>query len=84
MTAYCTKGIKDGDEMIILIPDEIAFDDDAELVVVRDGDCIRIFPATEAGYLAKNRDLARTLLEMPGPSEIEVRDAEEIPEPKGL
>lgn len=79
-----TKTFQSGNSEAVRLPKELAFGVGTEVVIETVGDALKIYRAPKVDYLAKNRELAHLLMELPGPSEIEVRDTEEIPEPKGL
>ncbi len=74
-----TRAFKSGDGEAIRIPRGLAFGEGAELVIIRSGDVMTIYPARAlvAGMIA-------ALEKMPKPSEIETRDEEEIAERPGL
>jgi antitoxin VapB len=84
MGQVLTKTFQSGDSEAVHLPKELAFGVGTEVVIETIGDALKIYRAPEVDYLAKNRALARALLEMPGPCSIEVRDTEEIPEREGL
>jgi antitoxin VapB len=67
----------DGEE--IRLPDEIAFGRELEVTIVRTGDVLTIYPKQKpvAVMIAKLREL-------PGPDDIEVRDADVVPDRPGL
>jgi antitoxin VapB len=75
-----TKAFKSGNSIAVRLPKEVAFEEGTELVVIKSGDVMTIYPAP-AGNLA---ELVERLNRLPRPSSIEVRDTDEIPEPKGL
>jgi hypothetical protein len=95
MATYRTKIIEDGEHLAVLIPKEIGFGIGVEVVVETVGEEVFIHRAStyDANARKKNalvapkmtiQELVRRLRELPAPSEIEVRDTEEIPEPKGF
>lgn len=84
MGVVLTKTFQSGNSEAIRLPKEVAFGVGTEVVIETVGDELRVYRAPKVDYRAKNNELARLLLELPGPSEIEVRNTEEIPEPKGL
>ncbi|MBL8537961.1 MAG: hypothetical protein JNM59_11215 [Hyphomonadaceae bacterium] len=61
------------------LPKEVAFGADVELVVVRAGDVITLYPA---GLSVS--EMADKLSAMPAPPAIEQRDLDELPERLGL
>lgn len=80
MSTVRTKAFRSGNSIAVRLPKEVAFEDGAELVVERSGDIVTIYPAP-AGSLS---ELVERLNRLPRPSNIDVRDADQIPEPKGL
>lgn len=79
MTTVTSKTFRSGNSQAVRLPREIAYDDGVELTIVRTGDVITMTPKRPsiAEMLAK-------LEALPGPTSIEVRDTEEIPERPGL
>jgi antitoxin VapB len=63
----------------VRLPKEIAYGDDVELIIVRSGDVVTIYPAA---YSLK--DMVSRLEALPRPPTIEQRDVEELPERRGL
>lgn len=80
MSTVRTKAFRSGNSIAVRLPKEVAFEDGTELVVERSGDIVTIYPAP-AGSLS---ELVERLNRLPQPSNIDVRDADQIPEPKGL
>ncbi|MEY2758031.1 MAG: hypothetical protein RIR33_1809 [Pseudomonadota bacterium] len=80
MSTARTKAFRSGNSIAVRLPKEVAFEDGTELVVERSGDIVTIYPAP-AGSLS---ELVERLNRLPQPSNIDVRDADQIPEPKGL
>lgn len=80
MSTVRTKAFRSGNSIAVRLPKEVAFEDGAELVVERSGDIVTIYPAP-AGSLS---ELVERLNRLPRPSNIDVRNADQIPEPKGL
>jgi antitoxin VapB len=74
-----TRTFKSGNSEAVRLPKDVAFGDDVELVIVRSGDVMTIYPAETT--IAEMIDRLRAL---PSPPEIERRDAEELLERKGL
>ena len=73
-----TRPFKSGNSQAVRIPADIAFDMDTELLVTRTGDEIRIRPARQ--NLLR---LVEELRGLPMPSEIEEREAIELPDRDG-
>jgi antitoxin VapB len=79
MTVIRTRTFKSGNSEAIRIPRSLAFGEGAELVIIRSGDVMTIYPAKMSVT-----DMVAALEKMPKPPEIERRDEEEIPERPGL
>jgi antitoxin VapB len=79
MTAIRTKTFRSGNSQAVRLPKAVAFADDTELEVTRQGDVVTLRPVSDR--LARMWALLEAL---PAPGEIEVRDLDEIPEPRGL
>ena len=75
MTVVRSRTFRSGNSEAIRLPRDVAFGEDVELVIVRSGDVMTIYPAASSipEMIARLRDL-------PAPPTIEVRDEEEIPE----
>jgi antitoxin VapB len=74
-----SRTFRSGNSQAIRLPRDVAFGDDVELVIVRTGDVMTIYPAatTIPEMLAQLRAL-------PAPKEIEQRDDEDLAERPGL
>jgi antitoxin VapB len=79
MTIAKTRTFRSGNSEAVRLPKEIAFGENVELVVVRSGDVVTLYPAA----LSISEMVAR-LKAMPAPPSIEQRDDEELPERPGL
>jgi len=79
MTTVGTRTFRSDDSEAIRLPKDIAFGEDVELVIVRSGDVMTIYPATTSIPAMIQR--LRALPAAPG---IERRDDEELPERRGL
>jgi antitoxin VapB len=79
MTAIRTRPFRSGNSQAIRLPRDIAFDADVELVIIRSGDVMTIYPA--ASSIA---EMAAKLRALPVPPRIEKRDDEEVPERPGF
>lgn len=79
MTTVTSKTFKSGNSQAVRLPREVAYDDGVELTITRSGDVLTIYPKRPsiAEMLAK-------LDALPVPTDIEIRDTEEIPERPGL
>ena len=66
-------------QRILRLPDDVAFGEEIDVTIVRSGDMLTIYPkrVSMAEMLAKLRA-------SPGADEIDVRDADVIPERPGL
>lgn len=79
MTVARSRTFRSGNSQAVRLPKDIAFADEVELVVVRSGDVITMYPATRT-----IAELVNALQALPSPDRIEVRDEEPPPEPSGL
>lgn len=75
MTIARSKTFKSGNSQAVRLPKEVAFGDDVELIVVRSGDVVTLYPAR-----ISIAEMVQQLAELPAPPTIEVRDVEELPE----
>jgi antitoxin VapB len=75
MTIFKTRTFRSGNSEAVRLPKEIAFGDNVELVVVRSGNVVTLYPATMS-----IAEMVAHLKAMPAPSTIEERDTNEIPE----
>ncbi|MGD9967081.1 MAG: antitoxin [Hyphomonadaceae bacterium] len=79
MTIAKSKTFRSGNSEAVRLPKEIAYGEGVELVLVRSGDVVTLYPAKKSVA-----EMMRRLSELPAPPEIEKRDVEEIPERTGL
>lgn len=79
MNAIRTRPFRSGNSQAIRLPRDVAFDPDVELVIVRSGDVMTIYPAASSIM-----EMAATLRTLPAPPHIEERDDEEPPERSNL
>jgi antitoxin VapB len=79
MTITKSKTFKSGNSEAVRLPKEVAFGENVELVVVRSGDVVTLYPANMT--LA---EMAARLAELPAPPSIEQRDEEDLPERPAL
>lgn len=74
-----SRTFRSGNSQALRLPKDVAFSEDIELVIVRSGDVLTIYPATMT-----IAEMVTRLRALPAPPEIEVRDVEELPERPGL
>jgi antitoxin VapB len=79
MTVTKTRTFRSGNSEAVRLPKDVAFGEDVELVVVRSGDVLTLYPAA----ISIPEMIAR-LKALPVPPFIEERDDEELPERVGL
>ena len=79
MAIVRTRTFRSGNSEAIRLPRDIAFGEGVELVIVRSGDVMTIYPATTSIPAMIER-----LRSLPVPPAIEQRDEEELPERPGL
>jgi antitoxin VapB len=73
------RTFRSGNSEAIRLPKEVAFGEGVELVIVRSGDVMTIYPAATTIV-----EMVARLRALPAPPEIEVRDEEELPERAGM
>jgi antitoxin VapB len=79
MTITRSKTFKSGNSEAVRLPKEIAFGENVELIIVRSGDVVTLYPATMSVA-----DMVDRLGKLPAPAAIERRDDEDLPERGGL
>ena len=79
MTFAKTRTFRSGNSEAIRLPKDVAFGKDLELIVVRSGDVLTVYPAATS-----IPEMIARLEALPVPPSIEVRDDEELPERAGL
>lgn len=79
MTIARTRTFRSGNSEAVRLPKDVAFGEDVELVIVRSGEVMTIYPAQTS--VAEMVDRLRA---MPAPPEIARRDDEPLPERAGL
>lgn len=79
MTIARSRTFRSGNSEAVRLPKDVAFGDGIELVVVRSGDVITMYPAGTTIPAMLDR-----LKALPRPREVEQRDEEPLPERKGL
>ena len=75
MSIARSRTFRSGNSEALRLPKDVAFGADVELVLVRSGDVLTVYPA--AMSLSA---MAARLRELPAPPSIEVRDVDELPE----
>lgn len=79
MTITKTRTFRSGNSEAVRLPKDVAYGDGVELVVVRSGDVVTLYPAS----ISIPEMIAR-LRALPKPPTVEERDTEELPERPGL
>ena len=79
MTVARSRTFRSGNSEAIRLPRDVAFGPDVELVIVRSGDVMTIYPAATSVA-----DMIKRLRSLPAPPSIERRDVEELPERERL
>lgn len=79
MTIARSRTFRSGNSEAVRLPKDVAFGEDVELVIVRSGDVMTIYPAATT-----IPEMVATLRELPAPTYIERRDDEELPARDGL
>ncbi len=79
MTIARTRTFRSGNSEALRLPRDVAFGEDVELVIVRSGDVMTIYPAATSIPA-----MIKRLRSLPAPPSIEQRDKEELPERRRL
>ncbi len=79
MTIARGRTFKNGNSEAIRLPKEIGFGENVELVLVRSGDVVTLYPAKMS-----LREMAARLKALPVPGSVEERDETALPERSGL
>lgn len=79
MTVAKTRTFRSGNSEAVRLPKDVAFGKEVELVIVRSGDVLTLYPAATS-----IPEMIARLEALPVPPSIEERDDEELPERVGL
>jgi len=79
LTVAKTCTFRSGNSEAIRLPKDVAFGEELELVLVRSGDVLTVYPAATS-----IPEMIARLEALPVPPSIEERDDEELPERAGL
>ena len=79
MPVVRTRTFRSGNSEALRLPRDVAYGTDVELVIVRSGDVMTIYPAATS-----LPEMIKRLRGLPAPPAVERRDEEELPERKGL
>ena len=82
MSTVRTKTFKSGNSEAVRLPKEIAFGEGVELVAVRSGDVLTLYPAQQTTMSLE--DMFEALNKLPAPPEVEEREPIEFPDRPGL
>ncbi|HEY2871404.1 MAG: antitoxin [Reyranellales bacterium] len=74
-----SKTFRSGNSEALRLPRDVAYGEGVELVIVRSGNVMTIYPAS-----LSIPSMIERLQTLPAPSAIEQRDVEELPERDGL
>lgn len=74
-----SKTFRSGNSEALRLPKDVAFGENVELVLVRSGDVMTVYPAR-----ATIADMIERLRDLPAPPTIERRDDMELPQRHGL
>jgi antitoxin VapB len=75
MTVAKTRTFRSGNSEAVRLPKDVAFGEDVELVIVRSGDVLTLYPAATS-----IPEMIARLEALPAPPSIEAHDEEELPE----
>jgi antitoxin VapB len=79
MATVTSKVFRSGNSAALRLPREVAFDSDTEVVIVRSGDILTVYPARPS-----IQAMLDELAGLPKLADVEIRDVETIPERPGL
>lgn len=79
MTIARSRTFRSGNSEAVRLPKDVAFGEDVELVIVRSGDVMTIYPAATT-----IPEMVAILRELPTPEYVERRDEEELPDREGI
>ncbi|MCE2899827.1 MAG: AbrB/MazE/SpoVT family DNA-binding domain-containing protein [Gemmatimonas sp.] len=79
MSVARSRTFRSGNSEAIRLPKDVAFGPDVELVLVRSGDVLTVYPTS-----LSIPDMVARLRDLPVPPTVERRDETEIPERHGL
>jgi antitoxin VapB len=74
-----TRTFRSGNSEALRLPKDVAFGEDVELVIVRSGDVLTVYPAT-----LTVPEMVERLRALPVPPAVERRETDELPERPGL
>jgi antitoxin VapB len=75
MPVVRSRTFRSGDNEMLRLPRDVAFGEDVELVIVRSGDVMTIYPAATS-----IPTMIKRLRFLPAPPTVERRDEKELPE----
>jgi antitoxin VapB len=79
MAAVKSRTFRSGNSEAVRLPKEVAFGADIDVTIVRSGDVLTIYPTRMSV-----KEMLKRLDELPGPGEIEERDADVVSDRPGL
>ena len=79
MTVARIRTFRSGNSEAVRLPKDIAFGEDVELIAVRSGDVLTLYPAS-----LSIAEMVKRLAALPAPPSIEQREGLEFPERVGL
>ena len=79
MPTVTSRTFRSGNSEAVRLPKDVAYGADIDVTVVRSGDVITIYPTRPSVA-----EMIARLRELPGPDEVEVRDADVVPDRPGL
>ena len=79
MTTVTSRIFRSGNSEAVRLPKDVAFGQEMDVTIVRSGDVLTIYPKRMS-----LKEMLKRLDELPGPDDIEERDADIFPERPGL
>ena len=80
MTTVTSRVFRSGNSEAVRLPKDVAFGKELDVTIVRSGNMLMIYPKMRMSV----REMIAKLRELPTPDEIEVRDADVVPDRPGL
>lgn len=79
MSTAKTRTFRSGNSEAVRLPKDVAFGEDIELIVVRSGDVITMYPA-----VSSIPEMIAQLHRLPVPASVEQRDVDPLPDRDGI
>ena len=80
MTTVTSRIFRSGNSEAVRLPKDVAFGKELDVTIIRSGDVLMIYPKMRMSV----REMIARLRDLPGPDEIEARDADVVPDRPAL